>query len=255
MKEEWIAESEQEEPMTCNECPEMNKEEREIHISQKATQQIQALCKEYKELEWMGGIIGTIPENEEEPIIIQEIKVFEQEVTGITVEYTDKGNEEMAKTQNLIGWIHSHNDMTVFFSNTDVETCKFNKISIVVNNKLEMKAVQTITLPCKRKTLMPCTPLIKLNNGNNTFIQEAKKQIKEITTQPNKSWWHSKDTQNQLTPIEKICGICGNEILGKYKEHDGYLFHKGCFKRSGHLLQYYYEPQYENVWGSYQSYY
>lgn len=75
----------------------------------------------------MAGLIGTITK---EGVYIEELKVFEQEVSGAYVEYTDKGNEEMAKTKT-IGWIHSHNKMGTFFSVTDVNTSGFNIVSIV----------------------------------------------------------------------------------------------------------------------------
>lgn len=141
----WIANSTDNEWKIKSTKP---KESRNIRclIKEKAVKQIKSLCHEYEELEWIAGLEGEIREKE---IIITNIKLFEQEVQGAFCEFTNDGSEEMAKSK-CIGWIHSHNKMGVFFSGQDEETCKFNKVSIVVNNdlnavgKYRMRILETV---------------------------------------------------------------------------------------------------------------
>jgi proteasome lid subunit RPN8/RPN11 len=120
----------------CEECPEMEAKDDEatitVILSNKAEMQINALLKEYKEKEWFAGLNGT--KNSDKEYFISDLLIVEQEVGMATVELTDKGNEKLAKTKGIIGWIHSHNDMGSFQSGTDVKTACMFDISITVNN-------------------------------------------------------------------------------------------------------------------------
>jgi len=117
-----------------------------VVLSDKARNQIKTLVDMHQSLEWFAALIGK-EDIDNDTVDIEEIKLFEQEVTGSSVELTDSGNEEMAKIAN-IGWIHSHNTMDVFFSGTDITTAGMNSISLCVNNKLEFHGKAKRLLPC-----------------------------------------------------------------------------------------------------------
>ena len=106
-------------------------------------------------------------------ITIQQIKLFEQEVTSVTTELTDKGNEQMAN-EKLIGWVHSHNTMSVFLSSVDTETANFNALSLVVNNKMEFFAKAQDTLPCGKKALLETIVILETNEDKEIETESEK---------------------------------------------------------------------------------
>lgn len=121
-----------------------------IIITKKAERQIRTLTKHIRYKEWMAILVGR---KEKNAYIIEEMILPEQETQMSHIEVTKDGSIEAQEIENKIGWIHSHNNMGVFFSQNDLETASQQKISIVVNNKLEMKAIIKIQRPCGAESL------------------------------------------------------------------------------------------------------
>lgn len=215
----------------CNEinCPESEKEKKTIHITEKAVNQIRTLLEKYEKLEWMAALIGT---ETEEKTTIEEIKIYEQEVSKCSVVLTREGNKQMNKEKNTIGWIHSHNEMGVFTSTTDLETAEWNKLTIVVNNKLEILAKKIIKLPCGRKTIIECK-VEKITEKDKEIEKQADELIKE------RIYTYNYENTNSIyykkgEDVESSCGICGMKMNWKKAVYDwgyGTKVHKKCFVR------------------------
>lgn len=163
-------------------CPHFETEVR-VMLSERAYAQTASLCSKYQELEWMAGLLGKIEDSEDKDkkrlinITVDRLILFEQEVTGSTVELTKKGNEDMSRVRT-IGWIHSHNTMGVFLSSVDMATAGFSTISICVNNKLEFFAKYTLKLPCETYAYIQAEVLTKPKRDEK-ILKLADKLISE----------------------------------------------------------------------------
>ena len=127
-----------------------------VKLSSKIQEQIKYLCTKISEVEWSGIIFYTIEgdiENPEELVILpQEILPLDKGTAGFTkyefglpvINFMEK-HGAMEKDW-LIGHIHSHNNMAVFFSSTDQDELRDNApnhrfyFSIIVNNRGDMEA-------------------------------------------------------------------------------------------------------------------
>ena len=145
----WVSENED---IVDNTCPELSKVI-PVHISEKLLGKIAYLLSEFPTSEWLGLLKGR-KENGE--IYVDDMVVPKQRNTSAHTEINDEVMSEIAagKYGEIFGWIHSHNNMNVFFSGEDTETAKKFDVSIVVNNKFEMVAVVRKKLPCGREGLM-----------------------------------------------------------------------------------------------------
>lgn len=198
----------------CHEikCPETEKIRKTLRIEKKAENQIKTLLNKYPNLEWMAAIKG---KTQNETSTIKEIKIFEQKVTGATVELTDKGNEDMNKEPEVIGWIHSHNNMGVFTSGTDLSTANWNKITLVVNNKGEMIAKEQTKLPCGNNALTEMKIELETNEKDEQIEKEAEQLIKEKTYKPT-NYYQTKTTIKEGGKGE-TCSLC--DMIIKKNKH------------------------------------
>ena len=156
-------------------------EEESILLTKNVEQKVRYLLKKYENLEWMAALLGK--QDKDGTWIAEDIYIMEQEITGGHVEPTTKGNKEISELKKCIGWIHSHNTMSAFFSATDWETAESFNVSMCVNNKLDFFAA------CLRKVDCP---------GTNA---DGKKVIKQMTTYL-ETFVLSKGDQ---TKIDKAC--------------------------------------------------
>lgn len=128
----------------------------QVEMNQEVQNQIKYLCEKHASVEWSGIIFYTVEGDIDDPsnmkIIPQQILPLDVGTAGFTkyeigdecIEYImDNDVEEKGW---LMGHIHSHNNMAVFFSGTDdkelVDNAPNHKFyfSIIVNNKHEMTA-------------------------------------------------------------------------------------------------------------------
>ena len=238
-----------------------------IVVGLNALNKIKMLCAEYPELEWIARLTGEFKLQDKE-IYVNDIHLFEQECTATHTEFTAKGCEDLAKSNiKSIGWIHSHNNMQVFFSGEDVSTSKAHPVSIVVNNKMEMVAkvtfknevfkmselvdaevfietddsdekIQDLLVKTLNKKFPGVVADISVTNifkPDSKFIEHAKTLIQEpkpiITPHKNIGWGYW-DWGSVKTAGHKICAYCDG-IVGKKSVTDGMsgaTYHKKCYQ-------------------------
>ena len=118
------------------------------------------LTREVK-TEWQAFLVGT--EGPDGAIEIDGYWIPKQEVTGSTVENLDIVDAEVVRAKRLVASIHSHAEMAVFHSSTDIEsTCKSQWIKhhITINNKLETCAKSQLALACGRIGFIDCEVMV-----------------------------------------------------------------------------------------------
>jgi len=120
--------------------------------------------------EWLGYFQASKLENGD--WYVTELQIPEQEVTATTV--TPK------KTIDAPGVIHSHVDMSAYFSGTDDAYLNENHdFSIVVNRDADVAAVQRIKLPCGVLTVIETKVEVEHPEPKEQeeFIEMAKKKL------------------------------------------------------------------------------
>lgn len=118
-----------------------------ITIQPEVWKVIVALTKEIK-VEWQAFLTGTELNGE---VVVSGYWIPKQKVGAATVENLDCINRDVVMARGIVASIHSHADMAVFHSGTDMEsTCKsaWIKHHITVNNKLEYVVKSQYSLPC-----------------------------------------------------------------------------------------------------------
>lgn len=153
----------------CSKAP----EKIDILISQLTKCKIDALMKEYKNLEWIAYLIG-------KEIVVEDIFIPEQKITSTTI------NDVICPEYNklsIIGVIHSHNDMGSDFSSTDNDWINQNhNISICISNN-------SINGQFRWKTPCGALKIIKANVKQKIDIDfDAKKFINAVKKKIEKSF-------------------------------------------------------------------
>lgn len=162
-----------------------------ITIPKTVSNKIKYLCQIADNREWLGFLI-TETDNKTNTITLKDIILPPQVVTTTECELdTEKfldimvkmGEETPEVLSNMLGVIHSHNNMGVFWSGTDdhelhdtlIKYMPTNKaiVSVVVNNKLDTKSMVLI----KGESLIQKFDNIDtvLEDFNNNEFEELKK--------------------------------------------------------------------------------
>ena len=132
----------------------------EVLLKQSFEDKLRYLCNSIPDVEWSGILlfepVGSIRDMENFSIVLKDVIPLDIGTAGATsysnfeqlLEYFDEpGNENAEKDYQegklIIGHIHSHNHMDVFFSTTDVNELADNApnhnyyVSFIVNNKMD----------------------------------------------------------------------------------------------------------------------
>jgi hypothetical protein len=199
-----------------------------ITISKLAKAKIMRLIKEYPNFEWLGIMTGRKSLNS---FIVEDIEICEQENTGSFTELTNKGNKELSETKNVIGWIHSHNTMSVFHSGTDVHTAGNFDLSITINNELEtdIKVKHTFNgITIFKKGILTEE---QDNILNESWMIGIKSKIKVKTYE-----WSTRNEWTDQEELDDICVLCGKDLPKNIKKRGECRFchttsyHKRCLK-------------------------
>lgn len=160
---------------TCDgKCP--HKEEKKtIIIKERAANQIKTLTRRVSKLEWMAILQG---EDKGKEIIIESLEIPEQEAQIGHIEVTKEGSKQAQEVEKKIGWIHSHNSGGVFFSRNDLETASQHKVSIVVNNSHEAKAIVKTRKPCGEEMLEEAN-IVTETMEEEELVKKIEERIKE----------------------------------------------------------------------------
>lgn len=169
-----------------------------VQIPDKVLDKIKFLCQNMTRVEWSGIIFyevkGTIRQPSKMRITIKDILLMDRGSPGATgfnwdgdiVEYRINNPETI---DYVVGHIHSHNTMNVFFSSTDWEELNDNcpnhniYLSVIVNNYMEMEAKIAFTaepnvFTCKDEEGKDYTMRINLAEGESItpymFIYDCK---------------------------------------------------------------------------------
>lgn len=207
--------------ITDGKCPEMERKPK-IVLSLRAQSQIKTLCRKYPDLEWMAALIGK--ETIKDEWYVENLQLFEQKVKGAFVELTDEGNVEMNKVPN-IGWIHSHNNMSTFFSGQDISTASHHTLSIVVNNKGEFSAKARIKVTCSGGKFALLDASVYLTIETDKETEELADKL--IIYEPNVV---TKEISHSIDITDNMCRFC-NDVVGRHNKRQvgKFLVHKKCY--------------------------
>lgn len=157
----------------------------QVNLSTKIEQQIKHLCKEIPSVEWSGIIFYTVEGDITDPntfvITPQEILPLDKGSAGATkyqidlraVNFMEK--HEAAEKNWIIGHIHSHNTMGVFFSGTDDQELRTNApnhnfyFSIIVNNAGQMTAKVAVHSKLEGEEKLKEVRFVALNKEGEPF--------------------------------------------------------------------------------------
>lgn len=140
---EWSLGKEPEVAKACSFCGD---ERGTIILSDEVLGVIHHLCDEVED-EWQMLLTG---KDEGNILRVTGYYVPKQEITPSTVKNLDCINKARIEELGIVATIHSHSDMTVFFSTEDETKTNKSLIKwhIVWNNKNEYKAIKVVRLPC-----------------------------------------------------------------------------------------------------------
>lgn len=191
-------------------CPEISGNIKLI-FSIEAFSKIVLLTRKIRDYEWGAYLVGE--QRDSKTFYIKDLVIPKQKVSKASVEF-----EEENFPENCIGWIHSHNSMKAYLSETDISTASVYKVSVVVNNDLQFAAGCKVQLPCGRVGLITTeSPEVELegaeiDTSNITLPSEEEKPVK-------------------ITKGVEICPVCGQKVStrkGIWCEYCGELVHRKC---------------------------
>ena len=209
-----------------------------VILSGLAERKINALLSSFRKLEWTVGLVGTY-DKKMEAYYVQDVVVCEQDVSMTTVELTPKGNKDLAKIKNIIGWCHSHNDMNSFHSHTDLGTTATFGLGMTVNNKREfdVKIRKDLSIGLsvlvEGKVVMENDVLIDVKD----WLEEAKPLIKHESSQVGYRMIYD-DKSDEETRVEDdldTCIWCYQKLPRSHKKRGKCILcdaemHKKCMR-------------------------
>ena len=190
-------------------CPEISGNIKLI-FSMEAFSKIVILTKKISDYEWGAYLVGE--QLDSKTFYIKDLVIPKQKVSRASVEF-----EEENFPENCIGWIHSHNNMKAYLSETDISTASVYKVSVVVNNDLQFAAGCKIQLSCGRVGIIVTEdPEVELEAEIDTSNIVIPREEKPIRAAPKEV---------------EICPICGQKVSprkGVECEYCGELVHRKC---------------------------
>lgn len=158
MKSEW----EVDKPAKCvSECGHIKEQDNhEIVISKQVWHVIQAMLRKFPEHEWQMMLTGSI---EKDTCYCTGYYVTKQKVSGGLVTNLDCVDKAMIDEKHIVAGIHSHVNMMVSPSGTDINDSVMSLIDyhMIVNNKLDMNGMRKAQLPCGKVSVAKCDVLIE----------------------------------------------------------------------------------------------
>lgn len=182
-----------------------------VHIPLPVYLVIRQLCKDIA-IEWQMFLIGTVDGN---MYNVTNYFIPKQLVTASSVEDDDNLPTSWYKENNVIGTLHSHGTMAVFFSGTDDTNNQNSPVAchVVVNNADEYLACIRTTLPCGMEAFVKCGVSLEVPAEQKIVVNGVDK-IKKYTYEHN----FANDDQ-QKNQRENYYGVdsvyLGEDALGK----------------------------------------
>lgn len=149
-----------------------------VHLPLPVYLVIRQLCEDIT-IEWQMFLIGSVDGNNYN---VTSYYIPKQVVTASSVEDEDNLPVAWYKENNVIGTLHSHGNMGVFFSGTDDTNNQNSPVSchVVVNNKDEYIACVRQTLPCGMEAFVKCGVSVEVPDKQKITVEGIEK-IKKYT--------------------------------------------------------------------------
>lgn len=168
--------------------------EPEIVIPLSVYKVIRHLCETIK-TEWQMLLTGEVSDDGK-TVTIDGYYVTDQEVTAATVACQECLSKDELTELRAVATIHSHSNMNVFFSTTDVEHTNLGllKYHIVVNNDDDYTAVYVSSTPCGMKSSRSAQVVIEYPETEQIEVVGIDKIKKRTYVQPYKTGgWRDDD--------------------------------------------------------------
>lgn len=133
-------------PKVCTKCDYVDDTGFAIQFHPDVLSAVFYLCREVK-TEWQMLLVGA---EVGQKVVVNGYYIPKQEVTASTVTNLEAIDREFIDSRDIVGTIHSHSDMGVFFSTVDDEFTNMSWIKhhVVVNNKHDFVAKSRYDLKC-----------------------------------------------------------------------------------------------------------
>lgn len=149
-----------------------------VHLPLNVYLAIRQLCGDIK-VEWQMFLIGEV---DGDLYSVTSYFIPKQVVTASSVEDEDNLPVSWYKENNVIGTLHSHGNMGVFFSGTDDTNNQNSPVAchVVVNNADDYVACVRKKLPCGMEAFVKCDVSIEVPESQRTVVEGIDK-IKKYT--------------------------------------------------------------------------
>lgn len=142
---------------------------------------IRAMLKKYSDVEWQMMLTGKV--DKKGFCMCDGYYITKQKVTGGTVTNLDEVTKEMIAEKKIVCGIHSHVNMGVSPSKTDIDDSVMSLVDyhIIVNNRLETTGIRKAVLPCKGIIAHACEVLVEGLVDLDAVVIEGLERIEKST--------------------------------------------------------------------------
>jgi hypothetical protein len=178
MSETWKVDNAKECYKNCDHIKTLDKQD--IVLSNDLWNVIQAMTRKFKDVEWQMMLTGEVTK---EGCYCDGYYITKQKVSGGTVKNTDLVDDAMIKEKKIVAGIHSHVNMGVTASTTDIEDSVMSMIDyhIIVNNSLNVNGMRKVHLPCSGLGVAECGVLVEGLVDLDTIVIEGTERIERAT--------------------------------------------------------------------------
>lgn len=119
-----------------------------------------AMLKKFNDSEWQMLLTGHVENN---TCFCDGYIIPKQEVAAATVSHVDEITNTDLVEKHIVATIHSHVNMGVFASQTDVNDSVMSLIDyhVIINNKREVEGIRKVQLPCGGVSKAECDVVVE----------------------------------------------------------------------------------------------
>jgi hypothetical protein len=212
---EWRVEGTQ-----CYEhCDHVKKEQlHDIVITPTLWRVIRAMCRQFPHDEWQLLLTGELRPGTRE-CVCNGYYVPKQRVGGAVVQNTDFITAEVIAERSIVAGIHSHVNMPVQPSGTDIKDSVMSLIDyhVIVNNRHELNGMRKATLPCGGVSVVKCDVVLDEPHADEPSI-EGLERIERITYPVSQAKWdHDDDEKKWMPPADNTPKKSKRKDYGAYE--------------------------------------
>jgi hypothetical protein len=137
---------------------------------------IKAMLKRYDTCEWQMALLGKVKKDQ---VFCEGYYIPKQKVSMSSVKHIDAIDKEFIETHGVVAMIHSHVNMGVTPSTTDIDDSVMSLIDyhVIINNKYEVCGIRKAKLPCKALTTASCEVLVEGLDDLDSVVIEGTENI------------------------------------------------------------------------------